>query len=67
MLHTLSLTAAADQIHDGSLRSVDLVRACLDRVERVDSDIDAWVLFDGQRRSWPDIASKTETVVLPKK
>ena len=26
-----------------------------------------WVLFDGQRRSWPDIASKTETVVLPKK
>ena len=26
-----------------------------------------WVLIDGQRRSWPDIASKTETVVLPKK
>ncbi|MBD3896659.1 RDD family protein [Halomonas sp. ML-15] len=25
-----------------------------------------WVLFDGQRRSWPDIASSTEVVVLPK-
>jgi Asp-tRNA(Asn)/Glu-tRNA(Gln) amidotransferase A subunit family amidase len=49
MLHTLSLTAAADQIHDGSLRSVDLVRACLDRVERVDSDIDAWALVDAER------------------
>ncbi|HBP40973.1 MAG: RDD family protein [Vreelandella alkaliphila] len=26
-----------------------------------------WVLFDRQRRSWPDIASNTQTVVLPKK
>lgn len=26
-----------------------------------------WVLFDKQRRSWPDIASNTQTVVLPKK
>lgn len=26
-----------------------------------------WVLFDSQRRSWPDIASNTCTVVLPKK
>lgn len=26
-----------------------------------------WVLFDSERRSWPDIASKTQTVVLPKK
>ncbi|CAM3486259.1 MULTISPECIES: RDD family protein [Halomonas] len=25
-----------------------------------------WVLFDPQRRSWPDIVSKTQTVVLPK-
>ncbi|SDM28711.1 Uncharacterized membrane protein YckC, RDD family [Franzmannia pantelleriensis] len=25
-----------------------------------------WVLFDGQRRSWPDIASGTQVVVLPK-
>lgn len=25
-----------------------------------------WVLFDKQRRSWPDIASGTQTVVLPK-
>ncbi|BBI48379.1 hypothetical protein HORIV_08000 [Vreelandella olivaria] len=25
-----------------------------------------WVLFDQQRRSWPDIASNTQTVVLPK-
>ncbi|MGY2461005.1 RDD family protein [Vreelandella sulfidaeris] len=26
-----------------------------------------WVLFDPERRSWPDIASNTQTVVLPKK
>lgn len=26
-----------------------------------------WVLFDSERRSWPDIASKTRTVVLPSK
>ncbi|GAB2729978.1 RDD family protein [Halomonas garicola] len=26
-----------------------------------------WVLFDPQKRSWPDIASGTQTVVLPKK
>lgn len=26
-----------------------------------------WVLFDKERRSWPDIASNTQTVVLPKK
>ncbi|GAA3910904.1 RDD family protein [Halomonas cibimaris] len=25
-----------------------------------------WVLFDPQKRSWPDIASGTQTVVLPK-
>ncbi|WP_163558302.1 RDD family protein [Halomonas sp. NO4] len=25
-----------------------------------------WVLFDAERRSWPDIASGTRTVVLPK-
>lgn len=25
-----------------------------------------WILFDGQRRSWSDIASGTQVVVLPK-
>lgn len=25
-----------------------------------------WVLFDGERRSWPDLISGTQTVVLPK-
>ncbi|MDX5378684.1 MAG: RDD family protein, partial [Halomonas sp.] len=25
-----------------------------------------WVLFDTERRSWPDIASDTRVVVLPK-
>lgn len=24
-----------------------------------------WVLFDSQQRSWPDIASKTRTIVVP--
>ncbi|MFC7369637.1 MULTISPECIES: RDD family protein [Vreelandella] len=26
-----------------------------------------WVLFDSERRSWPDIVSNTRTVVLPKR
>ncbi|MGQ7246157.1 RDD family protein [Halomonas sp. V046] len=26
-----------------------------------------WVLFDGQKRSWSDIASNTQVVVLPKR
>lgn len=26
-----------------------------------------WVLFDAERRSWPDIASQTRVVVLPRK
>lgn len=26
-----------------------------------------WVAFDKQRRSWPDIASNTRTIVLPKR
>ncbi|MDR5897710.1 RDD family protein [Halomonas vilamensis] len=26
-----------------------------------------WVLFDSERRSWPDLVSGTRTVVLPKK
>lgn len=26
-----------------------------------------WVLFDKERRSWPDIVSNTQTVVMPKK
>jgi uncharacterized RDD family membrane protein YckC len=25
-----------------------------------------WVLFDAEKRSWPDLASDTRTVVLPK-
>lgn len=26
-----------------------------------------WILFDGERRSWPDIASGTRVVVVPKR
>ena len=26
-----------------------------------------WILFDGERRSWPDIVSNTRVVVLPKR
>ena len=48
MPHTLSLTDAACRIHEGSLRSLDLVQSCLDRIDAVDADIDAWALVDAE-------------------
>lgn len=42
----LTLTEAATRIRDGALDPVDLVRACLDRIEAIDTDVRAWVTID---------------------
>ncbi|MDH3231382.1 MAG: amidase [Alphaproteobacteria bacterium] len=42
----LSAFEAAEAIRDGSLRSEELVQACLDRVDAVDADIQAWAFLD---------------------
>jgi Asp-tRNA(Asn)/Glu-tRNA(Gln) amidotransferase A subunit family amidase len=38
----LSATEAVQKIRDGEITSEELVRACLDRVDQVDGDIEAW-------------------------
>lgn len=42
----LSAFDAAAAIRDGLLKSEELVRACLDRIEAVDPDIQAWAFLD---------------------
>lgn len=42
----MSAFEAAAAIRDGSLKSEALVRACLDRIEEVDPDIQAWAFLD---------------------
>ncbi|MGR3291377.1 MAG: amidase [Paracoccaceae bacterium] len=44
--NTLSATDAARQIREGRLSSVDLVKACLARIDETDGDIKAWVHVD---------------------
>jgi len=39
---TLTAARAAQQVRDGSLSSVDLVKACLARIEQTDPSIHAW-------------------------
>ncbi|MFC4271214.1 amidase [Sneathiella chungangensis] len=46
MPNTLSATEAVRKIHEGTLRSVDLVQACLDRIDETDDEIGAWVHID---------------------
>ncbi len=38
----LSATEAGQKIRDGEITSEELVQACLDRIEQVDGDIEAW-------------------------
>jgi len=38
----LSATEAGHKIRDGEITSEELVQACLDRIEQVDGDIEAW-------------------------
>jgi Asp-tRNA(Asn)/Glu-tRNA(Gln) amidotransferase A subunit family amidase len=42
----LSATEAVHKIRNGEITSEELVRACLDRIEQVDSDIEAWAHLD---------------------
>ena len=45
-LSALSLTEAAADIREGRITSRELVTACLERVEQVDGDIQAWTFLD---------------------
>jgi Asp-tRNA(Asn)/Glu-tRNA(Gln) amidotransferase A subunit family amidase len=42
----LSAFEAAEAIREGSLRSEELVQACLDRINAVDADVQAWAFLD---------------------
>ena len=41
-LNELSATEAIGKIRDGEITSEDLVQACLDRIDQVDGEIEAW-------------------------
>ena len=45
-LGALSLTEAAEHIRDGRIKSVELVRDCLARIDQVDADVQAWAFLD---------------------
>ena len=45
-LCALSLTRAAADIREGRITSTELVGACLERVEEVDSKVQAWAFLD---------------------
>ncbi len=46
--NALSAVEAAEQIRSGMLSSVDLVRACLERIEQADGQIHAWAHLDAE-------------------
>ena len=52
-LHTLDAADAARAIREKVLSPVDLVEALLERIERIDDRVQAWVLVDhdGARRA----------------
>jgi Asp-tRNA(Asn)/Glu-tRNA(Gln) amidotransferase A subunit family amidase len=45
-LHRLSATEAARLIRDGAISSVELVEACLSRIQEVDEQVQAWTFLD---------------------
>ena len=45
-MNELSATGALEKIRGGEITSVELVQACLDRIEQVDGDIEAWAHLD---------------------
>jgi len=45
-LHELSATEAIVRIREGEISSEELVTACLERIEEVDGDIEAWAHLD---------------------
>jgi aspartyl-tRNA(Asn)/glutamyl-tRNA(Gln) amidotransferase subunit A len=44
--YTLTITAAAEQIRTHQLSPVDLVRSCLQRIDQLESRVQAWVTID---------------------
>ena len=44
--HTLTITAAAEQIRTGQLSPMDLVRSCLQRIDQLEPRLQAWVTID---------------------
>lgn len=44
--HTLTITAAAEQIRIHQLSPVELVRSCLQRIDQLESRLQAWVTID---------------------
>ena len=45
-LHLLSASAAAKAISEGKISSVELVRACLAQIEKVEPGVQAWTFLD---------------------
>src|SRR5690349_24113150 len=48
-LNALSATEAAARIAAGKLKSEALVEACLDRIARRESEVQAWAALDGEQ------------------
>jgi Asp-tRNA(Asn)/Glu-tRNA(Gln) amidotransferase A subunit family amidase len=46
--HELSLAQAALEIREGRLKSAELVRSCLDRIETIDGEVRAWAHLDSE-------------------
>ena len=46
MPNALSATEAARKIREGKLTSVDLVKACLKRIDETDGQLHAWAYLD---------------------
>jgi aspartyl-tRNA(Asn)/glutamyl-tRNA(Gln) amidotransferase subunit A len=44
--HTLTIATAAEQIRTGRLSPVDLVQSCLQRIDQIESRLQAWVTID---------------------
>ena len=47
--YTLTIAAAAEQIRTRQLSPVDLVRACVQRIDQLEPRLQAWVTVDGER------------------
>ena len=45
-LNELSATQAVDKIRIGEITSEELLQACLDRVEQIDGEIEAWAYLN---------------------
>ena len=45
-LNELSATQAGDKISTGEITSEELVQTCLERIEQIDGEIEAWAFLD---------------------